>query len=153
MKKMSVLVALFAVCVFASANVAAHDYGNGSRMAAMHAKHQARLHDKLKLSAAQEAAWKTFTEKTKHDFARRRAAHEELATLPTPARMDGMLALMKEAEGRMAEHAAAVKEFYAQLEPQQQKIFDDHAKAWFARSHGMRHAHHGKPAAAAAPAK
>lgn len=159
MKKISVLVALFAAAVFASGAIA-HDHGDhaggppgdGSKMAAFHAKHQKRLHDRLKLSAAQEAAWKTFTEKTKPDFARRKAARDELATLNTPARMDRMLALMKEGEGRMAERVAAVKDFYAQLTPEQQKVFDDQAKAWHARGHGMRHAHHGKPAAAT-PAK
>jgi len=158
MNRTPILVALFAAAAFASSAIA-HDHcdhgrgpGDGSKMAAVHAKHQARLHDRLKLSAAQEAAWKTFTEKTKPDPARRMAARDEVATLTTPARMDRMLALMKEGEGRMAEHAAAVKDFYAQLTPEQQKIFDDQAKAWHARGHGMRHPHHGKPPAPA-PAK
>ena len=152
MKKAFALVALFAAATLASGAAIAHDHhdhGDGSKMAAFHAKHMARLHDKLKLTAAQEPAWKTFTEKTKPDPARRMAASAELAKMNTPERMDRMLALMKEGEARMAERVAAVKEFYAQLTPEQQKTFDDQAKAWHARRHGMRHPHHAKGPAAA----
>jgi len=158
MNKTPILVALFAAAAFASSAIA-HDHcdhgrgpGDGSKMAALHAKHQARLHDRLKLSEAQESAWKTFTEKTKPDLARRQAHREELATLSTPARMDRMLALMKEGEARMADHAAAVKDFYAQLDPQQQQIFDDQAKAWHDRGSAKSPARHAK-APAPAPAK
>ena len=156
MKRTPILVALFAAVTFASGAIA-HEgcdhadgaHGDGAKMADFHAKHQAKLHDKLKLSAEQETAWKTFTDKTKPDLAQRKAVHEEMATLSTPARMDRMVALMKEGEGRMAEHAAAVKEFYAQLTPEQQKIFDDQAKAWFDHGQGKRHPHGGKGHAAA----
>lgn len=89
-------------------------------------KHRARLHDKLKLSTEQEAAWKAYTDKTKLPSAdRTKAVWSELRALPTPQRMDRMIAHMKERESRMLEWAAAVKEFYAQLNPEQQKLFDE----------------------------
>jgi len=90
-------------------------------------KYRARLHDTLKLSTEQEAAWKTFTDKTQLpavDRAKLKAQRSELRALPAPARMDRMIARMKEREGRMLEWAAAVKEFYAQLTPEQQTLFD-----------------------------
>lgn len=167
MKNIKGLIALTAVALFAGSAMA-HDncdhaqgpHGDGSRMAAFHAKHQARLHDQLKLTAAQEAAWKTFTDKTKPDPARRQAMHQEMAALSTPARLERMQAMMKEGEARMADHIAAVKEFYAQLTPEQQKIFDDQHKAWHDKhmgKHAGKHPAHGKAPApsgpAAAPAK
>lgn len=86
-------------------------------------KRQARLHDQLKLSANQESAWKTFSEKTK-PAPGEGPKHEELAGLKAPERMERMAAMMKQREGRMVERVAAVKEFYAVLTPEQQKVFD-----------------------------
>jgi len=86
-------------------------------------KHQARLHDQLKLSAEQEPAWKSFTEKMQATRGER-PNHEELARLPAPERMERMAAMMKQREGKMAERVATVKEFYAVLTPEQQKAFD-----------------------------
>lgn len=159
MKLLNYLLALILPVLFAGGALA-HDQcdhahgpqGDGSRIAAMHTKHQAQLHDKLKLSADQEAAWKTFTEKTKPDLARRKAVREEMATLTTPARMDRMLALMKEGETRMAERAAAVKEFYAALTPEQQKTFDAQHQAWHQRQAGKRPPHDKAHGAVAPPA-
>lgn len=141
MKLTPILTALLAAAAFAG-NAAAHEaceHGNGpghgamhgdpAKMAAVHARHQQRLHDALKLTPPQEAAWKTFTDKTKPDPEKRKAMHEEMAKLTTPERLDRMQALMKDGEARMAQRAAAVKEFYAQLTPEQQKTFDDQHKA------------------------
>ncbi len=173
MNRTPVLVALFAAATFAGSALADCDHeamharmhGGGEQMAAMHAKHLAKLHDKLKLTAQQEPAWKAFTDKAKPDLAKRQAAREELSKLATPARLDRMLALMKEGEARMAEHAAAVKEFYAQLTPEQQKLFDDHAmprlgaakRAMHGHKDHMEHMNHmehmDKAAPAATPAK
>ena len=85
---------------------------------------QARLHEQLKLSTAQEPAWKAFTEKVKFTPGER-PNREELAGLKAPERMERMAAMRKQREGRMAERVAAVKEFYATLTPGQQKTFDD----------------------------
>ncbi len=159
MKKTSMLLALLASAALAGSALAQEHcdhaggpHGDGAKIAAFHARHQARLHDKLKLSAEQESAWKTFIEKTKPDLARHQAVHEEMAKLTTPERMDRMQALMKEGEERMAARAAAVKEFYAKLSPEQQKTFDDQAKAWHDRGPGRRGPRPSKEAPAA-PAK
>ena len=96
---------------------------------------QAQLHEQLKLSTAQEPAWKAFTEKVKFTPSER-PNREELAGLKAPERMERMAAMMKQREGRMTERVAAVKEFYATLTPAQQKTFDDNFM-----SHG-KHAKH-----------
>lgn len=88
-------------------------------------KRQAALHDKLKLTPVQETAWKSFSEKMKPAGIRNRPDRSALSALPAPERMEKMHALMKEHESRMADRVAAVKEFYAVLTPEQQKLFDD----------------------------
>lgn len=95
---------------------------------------QILLHAKLKLTPEQEAAWNTFAEKVKPAAGEgpERPDPEELAKLTAPERMEAMLARMKAREERMTTHLAAVKEFYAVLTPDQQKVFD----AEF--GHGMR---------------
>ncbi|HWQ94699.1 MAG TPA: Spy/CpxP family protein refolding chaperone [Gammaproteobacteria bacterium] len=88
-------------------------------------KRQAELHDKLKLTSVQETAWKSFHEKMKPTESHKRPDRSELSALHAPERLERMLATMKEHESRMADRVAAVKEFYAVLTPDQQKLFDD----------------------------
>jgi periplasmic protein CpxP/Spy len=95
------------------------------RMREHMAKRAAELHDKLKLNASQEMAWNTYMAKVKPDERAARPDRAELDKLTAPERMDWMLAHMKEHEKRMEDRAAATKEFYAVLTPQQKKIFDD----------------------------
>jgi Spy/CpxP family protein refolding chaperone len=89
------------------------------------AKRQAELHDKLKLTPAQEPAWKTFAERMQPGAMPARPDRAELAKLSAPERMERHLAMMKEHEKRMTARLAAVKEFYAVLTPDQQKVFND----------------------------
>lgn len=119
------------------------------------AKRQAELHDKLKLSAAQEGAWKTFTDKTA--FVRPatppvRPSKAEWDKLSTPERLDRHLDMMKKMEARMTDKIAATKEFYAVLSPEQQKTFDQEFRKMEQRrfKHGRFGHEHGD---GAAPAK
>src|ERR1017187_5356426 len=102
-----------------------HAAGKKAHFAEMVEKHQAKLHDKLGLSESQAASWKTFVDKTKPTDLSARPDLSELRKLPAPERLDHMLSMMKEREKHMESMAAAVKEFYAKLTPEQQKIFDD----------------------------
>ncbi len=100
------------------------------------AKRQAELHDKLKLDANQEPAWKAYIASTTPAAPTgKRPDHAEWAKLSVPERMEKRLARMNEREARMASRLAATKTFYAALTPEQQKIFNEN-------SHGGRH--HGK---------
>jgi Spy/CpxP family protein refolding chaperone len=125
--------------------------GSGPRAEAMGrhdpAKMQARMDQrlaafkaKLQITAAQEAAWTTFTAAVKPKphagMANMAATHAELDKLPTPERLDRMRALhtqhMTEMNLRMDQRADATKTFYAVLTPAQQKVFD----AQFSRTAG-----------------
>jgi protein CpxP len=53
-----------------------------------------------------------------------RAQDAQMATLPTPQRLDMMLSRMDESRNLMVTRIAATKRFYAQLSPAQQHVFD-----------------------------
>lgn len=109
-------------------------------------KHMAKLHGDLKLTAAQETAWTEFSNKIKPvnmDKAGMESGHQDWKNMNTPDRLDKMLDNMKSRETKMAEHAAAVRTFYATLTPDQQKIFDRHFEE-FQRRHGRDQRPHDK---------
>lgn len=95
-------------------------------------KHQQELHDKLVITANQEVAWNNFLEKTKPSEksgerlgeGQKKADWSELSKLSTPERLDLMLAKAKERQQRFAVRVQATKDFYQQLTPVQQKVFD-----------------------------
>jgi hypothetical protein len=72
----------------------------------------------------------------------RRGEREAAGALTTPQRLDRMQARMAERQARVAQHADAVKRFYAQLSPSQQRAFD--ALHQGRGGHGMRHGHDGR---------
>jgi hypothetical protein len=53
-----------------------------------------------------------------------RAQDAQMATMPTPQRLDMMLARMDDSRSLMVTRIAATKRFYAQLTPAQQRTFD-----------------------------
>jgi hypothetical protein len=116
-----------------------HDMGE--RMAHF----QARLHDHLKLTAAQEPAWNAYVAAIKPQAPAAGAAHQDhradwkaFAALPAPQKMEKMLDMQKKHEAMQEHHLAALKTFYATLTPDQQKTFD-HSMMM-----GMHHRHHGR---------
>lgn len=95
------------------------------KMKAAMEKHQAQLHAKLKLSAAQEPAWKTFIAANTPAAMPTPPDRKEMEKLTTPERMEKMMERSKEHQAKMQEHLASLKTFYAVLTPEQQKVFDD----------------------------
>ena len=86
-----------------------------------------QLHDALRLSAMQEPAWRAYVAALAPDpamQARRHAAMDMMAKLPTPRRVDLIDAEMDQDIAAMRRQGDAVKAFYAQLSPQQQSTFD-----------------------------
>jgi len=85
-----------------------------------------RLRDTLQLRADQEPALRAFLSATTRQRQPGEMRHDRQAMrgLTTPERLDRMQARMAERQQRFAQHAAAVKRFYAQLSPSQQKAFD-----------------------------
>lgn len=107
-------------------------YGHGgmmgmdpARMEKFHEQHLATLHDKLKLTAQQEPAWKKFAAQSPIMDKANRPDPAEMAKLNAPQRLEKGLEHMRAMEKRMSDHLAALKEFYAALTPEQQKTFDD----------------------------
>jgi len=102
-----------------------------TRMQARVDQRNATLKAELKITAAQEAAWTAYTEAMKPGAAK--AEHQrpdpaELAKLTTPERLDKMQALRAQHMGEMSvamdKHVQATKALYAELSPEQQKVFD-----------------------------
>jgi protein CpxP len=107
-----------------------HRHMDSAKMAEMHAKHLAELKTKLKITAAQEPAWTTFTESMKPPArdAQTRPDRAELEKLSTPERLDKVRALrtqhMADMQAEMNKRDDAIKTFYNVLSPEQKKLFD-----------------------------
>ena len=120
-----------------------------ARMGERFAKHQAKLHDALKLTSAQEAAWTTYQtaiRPTPHAGAQGTpGTRAEWATLSAPARMEKVIAMAKEHVAKMEAHLAALNTFYGVLTTEQKKTFDAASKrgGWGGR-HGRGHGGHGQ---------
>jgi hypothetical protein len=117
-----------------------------AEMAAHHAQH---LRDALQLRPDQEPALQAFVASMQPPAGERgREEHEkrgpEAGPVTTPERLDRMQARMAEHEQRFRAHAEAVRRFYAQLTPAQQKAFDVMGGA---KGHGFggHHGFHGGP--------
>lgn len=118
-----------------------HGEHRGGNPAERMAKYQARLHDKLKLTAAQEPAWTAFTaanapKKPSGDW---KAKREAFAKLSAPERMEQWIALSKERIAGQEARLASLKTFYAVLTPEQKKVFDDSVPGG---KHGGHRGHH-----------
>lgn len=106
------------------------------------ARRQAALHDKLKLTGDQEAAWKTYISAATPPARPARPDRAQWEKMSAPERMERMMTMMKEREGRMATHLAAMKTFYATLSPLQQQIFNDNVGGGMrGHRHGRGHGH------------
>jgi hypothetical protein len=97
------------------------------RMAERHDQRMADLKSQLKITPAQEPAWSAFTATMKPPAQAARMNRGELNNLTTPQRIDLMQERAAKRQAWMKERGDAVKTFYAQLSPEQQKIFDARA--------------------------
>ena len=94
------------------------------RMADRHTARMDRLKTELKLTPAQDAAWKAYVARTEPTPPKAPPAQQDWSKLTTPQRMDAMQALHAERSAEMSKRIDATKSFYAQLTPEQQKTFD-----------------------------
>ena len=100
------------------------------------AQRQAKLHDALKLTAAQEPAWTAYQAAIKPAAMDAHDDHAAWAALPAPQRLEKMIAMAKQHTAAMESHLAALNTFYAVLTPEQKKVFDDNTKGGM---HGGEH--------------
>lgn len=112
--------------------IAAKQAEHKAKFQEMVAKRQAALHDKLKLTAAQEPAWTAFVAATTPQFPAM-PDHGAAASMTAPERMEKHLEMAKQHLATQETRLAAVKTFYAVLTADQQKIFDQAAKEHHAR--------------------
>ena len=106
------------------------------------AKHEAKLHDKLKLTASQEPAWKTFTASIMPGPMPAHMDRAAIARMTAPERLEKWIAFSKERIGKQEARLASLKTFYAVLTPEQRKVFDDSVPGGQHgphRGHGMMH--------------
>ena len=96
---------------------------HGEKFAERMAKRQAALHDKLALTPGQEPAWQAFTAKMQATVPTRSDARPA-KPLTAPERAERKAAFLQVAQQQAASRVQPIKEFYAVLSPEQQKIFD-----------------------------
>lgn len=112
-----------------------------ARMAERHHNRMLILKDKLKITAAQEGAWTSFTTAMQPPAVLpQRPDPAAMEKLTTPERIDQMTARKVQRDAEMAKRASATKAFYATLTPEQQKTFDSVSMRAF---QGGRHGRHG----------
>lgn len=114
-----------------------------ARMAERRTEHQTRLHDALKLTPAQEPAWKSFIASSALAKAGACVERGAMANLPAPQRLEKRIALQKERTANMEAHLAALNSFYAVLTPEQKKVFDEQSRHGHHRGHGKHGKMHG----------
>ena len=113
--------------------------------------HNGALKEQLKLTAAQEDAWKQFVDAMHSPAPPAPQEREDWRTLTTPQRLDRMQEMADKHHAAMRQRHDAIRTFYAQLTPEQQKVFDDyHARPPFGHGkrdkRGPRHGTPGGPA-------
>jgi hypothetical protein len=87
----------------------------------------AKLHDDLRLTAAQASAWSQYVKALDDGGqmqARRQAAEQMLPLIPTPRRLALIDATMSDELADFRRQSAAIEAFYAHLTPDQQRTFD-----------------------------
>jgi protein CpxP len=108
-----------------------------AKMADHFAKRTARLHDALKITPAQENAFRTYIAATQPQPRQARAERVNWKELTAPARMEQMIAMQKQRTAEMEASMPALNALYAVLTPEQKKVFDEQGK------HRRGHGHHG----------
>ncbi|UGQ46759.1 Spy/CpxP family protein refolding chaperone [Massilia endophytica] len=109
-----------------------------AKFAERRAARQQKLHDALKLNAAQETAWQHYMAAIKPQMPAGRPDRVDFKSLSAPEKMEKMLERSKMRIERQEAHLSALKTFYAVLTPEQQKTFDQ-----MVARHGRGHRHHG----------
>lgn len=103
------------------------------------------LKAELNLQAGQQAAWETFqagmAPSQAHAKGQGRQHREGLKNMSTPERLDWMKAMKAKRDARMAQREQSIRDFYAQLDEGQQKIFD--AQFWMRPGRSDHHGKHG----------
>lgn len=107
-----------------------------ARWAARSAARQQTLHDALALSAAQQAAWSSYSAAIKPQPRAERIDRAAMAAMPAPQRIEQRLDMARQRMAALQARLAATNSFYAVLTPEQRKVFDATAIGHGQRGHG-----------------
>ena len=119
---------------------AANQEQRAAAMADHFAKHQAKIHDLLKITPAQEGAWAAYQAAIKPvaPTAPATGGRAAYAALSAPARLQKAIDMMKAHEAKMETTLGALNTFYAVLTADQKKVFDANTMGGAHGGHGMR---------------
>ena len=124
--------------------VAANAEQRQARMSEMVAKHQAKLHDALKLTAQQEPAWASYQAARKPSMpAGARPERAAFVKMSAPDRLSKMIEMTKQRELAMQTQLTAMTAFYGQLTPEQKAVFDARSMGGHGGRGGHGWRHHG----------
>ena len=87
-------------------------------------RHLERLHDALKLSSGQQSAWKAYSDAELARFDKKPPRPEEGKERSAPERLEEMITELGKHQDELKATLADTKAFYAQLTPEQRKVFD-----------------------------
>lgn len=108
-----------------------------AKRAEKRAQRVAKLHDELRITPAQEAAWKSFVA-SMHPAQRPARDRAAWASLTAPERMAKKIELHKRRTALMEQRLSALNSFYSVLTPEQKQTFDAKAARMQHRFHGHR---------------
>ena len=101
------------------------------------AKRQAKVHDALKLTRAQEPAWAAYQVAIKpQPRTAARGERGDWKAMPAPQRIEKQIEMSRQRIAHMEARLAATKTLYAALSPEQQKLFDQNSHRG---GHRMKH--------------
>ena len=112
---------------------AASQQERAAKFAEHYAQRQAKLHDALKLSSAQEGAWATYQAAIKPQAPAARPDRAAFKAMSAPERMQAMITMQQQRLAAAQQRLPAVTAFYSQLSAEQKATFDK-----FSAHHGMR---------------
>ena len=95
---------------------------------------QAKLHDLLKLTPAQESAWGSYVAASKPAARPDHGQRSDWKSMPSPQRMEKRIDMAKQHIAMMESHLAALNSFYGVLTTEQKAVFD--ANSMGHRGHG-----------------
>lgn len=123
-----------------------HAQERRARMEQRIAKRMADFKQMLRITPAQEGAWTTWTTAMKPAQRPNRGNRAEWERLTTPERIDRMRSLRTARIAEMDRRGDATKAFYAALDGEQKKTFDNVGMRFMQggkRGHGGHRGHHG----------
>lgn len=109
------------------------------QMVKMKAERETKWHDELKITPAQETAWKAFLETFPEPGAMQKPSRDEMEKMSAPERLEKHIAMMEKRHAALKTQLAALKNLYGKLTPEQQTLLNKRMAQF---EHKRHHRHH-----------